>query len=279
MSYSNCIEATWLGTAGLFVSDGETSFYIDPYVSRVSALKSFGGMMIGPDLKSIDTCINRISGQKAAAVLLGHSHFDHLLDAPEFANKTGALFAGSESTAKVGLGCGIPEERIRIIKNGSTLDIGAFSIRFIEGVHGPAILGRIPYPGVIETPFAPPAKASDYRLGGFYGMVASHPSGTFVHHGSAGWVPSMYDGIKADAIFLCLAGRKDTRSYLDETVLKTGAKTIIPIHHDWFFSPFEKGVRPLRGARIDEFVKEVMAVAPDVDIRFIPVLKSFKVFS
>jgi L-ascorbate metabolism protein UlaG (beta-lactamase superfamily) len=220
MTLSNGIHATWLGTAGLFVSDGETAFYIDPYASRVSAFSVFGGRKIRPDLKSIDECISLTSGQNAADVLLGHSHFDHLLDAPEFAKKTGALLVGSESTANVGRGCGIPDEKIRAIKNGSTVDIGAFNIRFIEGMHGPAFLGRIPYPGIIEKPFAPPAKASDYRLGGFFGMVVSHPAGTFIHHGSAGWIPGMYDGIKAHTVFLCLAGRKNTRSYLEETVLK-----------------------------------------------------------
>lgn len=268
----------WLGTAGLFVSDGETSFYIDPYVSRVSAFSVFSGRKIKPDIKSIDECISRTSGQNAAAVLLGHSHFDHLLDAPEFAMKTGAMLVGSESTANAGLGAGLPQDKIRVIKNGSTLDMGAFNVRFIEGIHGPAFLGKIPYPGIIEKPFTTPAKASVYKLGGFFGMVVSHPLGTFIHHGSAGWIPGMYDGIKAHTVFLCLAGRKETRSYLEETALKTGAERIIPIHHDWFFSPFEKGVRLLKGVRIDDFISTAMKVVPMTGIRFVPALTSFKVF-
>jgi L-ascorbate metabolism protein UlaG (beta-lactamase superfamily) len=278
MNGSNHIKATWLGTAGLYVTDGETSFFIDPYVSRSSAFKVFTGKKISPDIKGINECMNRISGQKAAAVLVSHSHFDHLLDAPEFAMKTNALLAGSESTANVARGGGLPEGKIRVIKDGSTLDIGAFNIRFVEGIHGPAFLGRIPYPGLIEKPFTPPAKASDYRLGGFFGMVIRHPLGTFIHHGSAGWIPGMYDGVKADTVFLCLAGRKDTCSYLDEVVGKTNAKTIIPIHHDWFFSPFEKGGRPLKGVRINEFISAAMKTVPAVEIRFVPALMSFTVF-
>ncbi|HEY9162367.1 MAG TPA: MBL fold metallo-hydrolase [Desulfomonilia bacterium] len=278
MSSSTSVNAVWLGTAGLFVSDGETAFYIDPYVSRISAFSVFGGRKISPDIKSIDTCISRTSGQNAAAVMIGHSHFDHLLDAPEFARKTGAMLIGSESTANVGYGAGLPQDRIRVIKNGDAIALGAFNIRFIEGIHGPAFLGRIPYPGVIEKPFAPPVKASDYRLGGFYGMVVSHPLGTFIHHGSAGWIPGMYDGIKAHTIFLCLAGRKNTRSYIEETVLKTGAKRIIPVHHDWFFSPFEKGVHLLKGVGIDEFISEAMKTVPETEVRFVPALMSFRVF-
>jgi L-ascorbate metabolism protein UlaG (beta-lactamase superfamily) len=278
MNSSNSINATWLGTAGLYVTDGETAFYIDPYVSRFSAFNVLTGMKISPYIKGIDECISRISGQKAAAVLVSHSHFDHLLDAPEFAKKTGAVLVGSESTANVGKGAGLPEEKIRVIKNGDALDIGAFKIRFVEGIHGPAFLGRIPYPGFIDKPFTPPARASDYRLGGFFGMVISHPLGTLIHHGSAGWIPGMYEGIKADAVFLCLAGRKDTCSYLDETLRRTGARSIIPIHHDWFFSPFEKGMRLLMGVHIHEFISAAIKIVPASEIRFVPAGLSFKVF-
>jgi L-ascorbate metabolism protein UlaG (beta-lactamase superfamily) len=278
MNSSNFVYAIWLGTAGLFVSDGETSFYIDPYVSRVSVLKVIAGAKLSPDIKGIDDCISRTSGQKAAAVLVGHSHFDHLLDAAVFASKTGAMLAGSESTANVGRGAGLPEEKLRVIKNGSALNLGAFNIRFIEGIHGPAFLGRIPYPGVIEKPVALPARASDYRLGGFFGMAINHPMGTFIHHGSAGWIPGMYQGIKADTVFICLAGRKDTRSYLDEVARKTGARSIIPIHHDWFFKPFEKGLSLLKGVRIDEFISAAMKIVPGTEIRFVPVGIKFKVF-
>ena len=278
MKRSDFVEATWLGTAGLYVTDGEISFYVDPYVSRVSVLKVFTGRKISLDIKMIDECINSTSGQKAKAVLVGHSHFDHLMDAPEFAKKTGSRIIGSESTANGARGAGIEEDSIGTITNGSEITLGSFKIRFIEGVHGPAFLGRIPFPGIIEKPFAPPAKASDYRLGGFFGMVISHPLGTFIHHGSAGWIPGMYEGIKADTVFICLAGRKDTCSYLDEVSRKTGTRCIIPIHHDWFFSPFEKGLRLLKGVRIDEFISSAMKIVPGTEIRFVPIGIKFKVF-
>jgi L-ascorbate metabolism protein UlaG (beta-lactamase superfamily) len=238
----------------------------------------FGGRNIGPDAGKIDECINRASGRKAAAVLVGHSHFDHLLDAPEFAKKTGAVLAGSESTANAGRGAGLPEEKIRVIKNGDSLDIGAFSVRFVEGVHGPAFLGRIPYPGVIDRPLHPPARAADYRLGGFFGMVISHPLGTFIHHGSAGWIPGMYSGVKADTVFLCLAGRKDTCRYIWEVVITTGAEKVVPIHHDSFFSPLDAPLKPLPGVRIGEFIESMMLNAPDAEVGFPPLMKEFEIF-
>jgi hypothetical protein len=60
--------------------------------------------------------------------------------------------------------------------------------------------------------------------------------------------------------------------------LETGAERIIPIHHDWFFSPFEKGLRLLKGVRIDEFITSAMKTVPAAEIRFVPVGMKFKVF-
>jgi L-ascorbate metabolism protein UlaG (beta-lactamase superfamily) len=272
------IVALWLGTAGLFVSDGETSFFIDPYVSRVSVYSVFSGSRISPDIKRGEDCIAFLKAQKAVAVLVGHSHFDHLLDASEFAKNTGAVIIGSESTTNAARGACVPEDKIRVIKNGDTVNIGAFSVRFIEGVHGPAFLGRIPYQGTIDKPLVPPAKASGYKLGGFYGMVVSHPLGTFIHHGSAGWIDGMYDGIKADAVFLCIAGRNDTKGLIEQTIVKTSAKTVIPIHYDWFFSTLDKPLKLVPGVKMDEFIGSMLLSAPDVEVRFVGPMQEFEVF-
>ena len=33
------VRVTWMGTTGLFLSDGETGIYIDPFVSRYGLIK------------------------------------------------------------------------------------------------------------------------------------------------------------------------------------------------------------------------------------------------
>jgi len=272
------VIAVWLGTAGLFVSDGQTSFFIDPYMSRVSVFSVFSGKRLIPNDKAVEECLAILKVQSAQAVFVGHSHFDHLMDAPVFAKKTGAMIIGSESTAKAARGTSVSEDKVRVIKNGDTVNIGAFSVRFIEGAHGPAFFGRIPYQGAIDKPLVPPAKASDYKLGGFYGIVVSHPQGTFIHHGSAGWIDGMYDGIKADAVFLCIAGRNDTIGLIEQTALRTSAKTVIPIHYDWFFSPLDKSVKLVPGVKMDDFIGSMLLSAPDVEVRFVAPMKAFEVF-
>jgi hypothetical protein len=39
------------------------------------------------------------------------------MDAPEVAKRTGAMLLGSESTANIGRGWGLPEEQIRVVSD------------------------------------------------------------------------------------------------------------------------------------------------------------------
>ena len=53
-----------------------------------------------------------------AAVIPLHAHYDHAMDAPEVARRTGALLLGSESSANVARGWGLPERQIQVAKLG-----------------------------------------------------------------------------------------------------------------------------------------------------------------
>jgi L-ascorbate metabolism protein UlaG (beta-lactamase superfamily) len=48
-----------------------------------------------------------------------HTHFDHALDAAVVADRTGAVLVGGESTANIGRGHGLAEDRIRVVTPGS----------------------------------------------------------------------------------------------------------------------------------------------------------------
>lgn len=250
------VNLTWLGTAGVLVSDGDCGILIDPYVSRFGLFKIALGIPLQPDKESIKRWTDRLEEKNIRAVVVSHSHFDHCLDAPYFAQETGALLIGSESTINVGRGSGLAEKNMQTVSPGRTINIGAFSLKFIESIHGPAFLGRIPYPGTIDQPLAGPRPARDYRLGQTYAILISHPTGTIVHHGSAGFMPKMYEGIKADVVLLGIAGRGDTETYLKNVPLALGVKLIIPIHFDNFSIKLDKKMKNLPGIKLKEFLAE-----------------------
>ena len=118
------LKLSWLGVATVLLDDGETALLTDGFFSRPGKWQTFTGK-IAPDLDAIGRGLARagLAGQgarsgKLAVVIPLHSHYDHALDAPEVAKRTGALLLGSSSTANVGRGWGLPESQIRI----ATLD-------------------------------------------------------------------------------------------------------------------------------------------------------------
>ncbi len=267
------VYVTWLGTAGILLSDHETNILIDPYVSRYGLLKIFCGFPLPPKTENIKTWMERLGLLKNPlnAVCVSHSHFDHCLDAPFFAKEASALLMGSESTMNVGRGAGLAENSLRRVDANDTIDIGAFSLKFIQSAHGPALLGRVPYPGFIDKPLAVPQPAKSYKLGQTFSILVSHPAGTIVHHGSAGFIPGMYEGEQADAVLLGIAGRGDTDAYLKHVPLALQAKRLIPIHFDNFFLPLEKPLKKLPGVRFQEFVASAQKYQKDFALRVLPV--------
>ncbi|MCU0844695.1 MAG: MBL fold metallo-hydrolase [Spirochaetes bacterium] len=151
------LSVTWMGTAGFLVADGRDSFYIDPYVSRYSLFRVLAGLPLPPRVDLVRRWIGLTGGASARAVIVSHSHFDHALDAPFFARETGAVLVGAESAANVGRGAGLGERSIKSVRPGDAVRVGAFTVRFVESVHGFGLFGRTPYPGAIEKPLSPPA--------------------------------------------------------------------------------------------------------------------------
>jgi len=57
------------------------------------------------------------------------------MDAPEVARRTGARLLGSESTANIGRGWGLPESQIRVVVNRQPIRLGRFLLTPIESRH------------------------------------------------------------------------------------------------------------------------------------------------
>lgn len=264
------VRVTWLGTAGVRIDDGWNAILIDPFVTRVGV----GAVVFGKSLVTDGAQAEVVDTEGVDAVLVSHSHYDHLVDAPYFAAKADAELVGSLSTVNVGRAWGLPEDTLVRVQPGRPRVYGDFTVTFVESVHGPALFGRVPFPGAIEPRLQLPASASEYRMGGAYGIVIEHPAGTIVHHASASWVDGMYEGVHADVVLLGLAGREDTIAYLDHVVDTTGAKRVIPIHWDDFFRALDEPLRPIRAAKLDEFFATVDGQRPDLSIEALPLLQA-----
>src|SRR5690606_31586313 len=102
---------------------------------------------IAPDVEVIDREIGA-----ADAVLIGHSHFDHVMDTPYIAKKTGATVYGSRSTANLMAAAGLPEAQVVTLDadRQTTFEVGPFEITAVPSLHSTFALGKkVPYAGDI----------------------------------------------------------------------------------------------------------------------------------
>jgi L-ascorbate metabolism protein UlaG (beta-lactamase superfamily) len=256
------VKVTWLGTAGLYVSDGKSSFLVDPFVSRYGLARVLTRMALEPKMELIEGLIKKLAVPQGTPVLVSHSHYDHALDAPYFADKLHGKLIGSGSTVFVGLGAGLKQSQMQLVAAGETLRIGDFQIKFVASCHGPQFAGLELWTGAIEAPFRQPAGAFNYKVGDHFSLAVTHPGGSFFHQASACIKPGMYDGVHADTLFLGIAARDSTLGLVDPALRALGARQLVPIHWDDFFSPLSEGAKPGTGSRMDEFRQTMKAERP-----------------
>src|SRR5258708_687185 len=92
------ITITWLGTASELISDGETALLIDPFITHNAGIIDIitNRHVLHSDSKNYDKWIAPLH-IPIKAMLITHSHFDHILDAGEVGKRTQATLIGSES--------------------------------------------------------------------------------------------------------------------------------------------------------------------------------------
>jgi len=263
------VTVRFSGTATLLFSDGETQWMTDGWFTRPGPLRLLLGK-IGPDLQAIEQGLAANHVTDLAAVLPVHSHYDHAMDAPEVASRTGALLLGSESTANIGRGWGLPEAQIQVLVDRQPVHLGQFVITPIASRHfefpDPAVRERALGEPLISAPLVPPVRVFDYRVGTAYVLHVSHPKGSWLIVGSAGYVAGALQGFSADTVFLGVGGLgSQTTDYMEnfwrETVTAVGPSRIIPIHFDSLTAPV---AGPFRGQ-----VKALTFFASDGSLPFL----------
>ena len=241
---SDSVTVTWFGVSTLLFDDGNTQILIDGFISRPTLSDILLQRPVDSDAAMINYALNEYRLGRLAAIIPVHSHFDHAMDIGAIANRSSASILGSESTAQIARGAGVPEDQIVVVSSGAEYSFGDFSVKLIESVHGPiGWRGQIPVAGSIDEPLVPPAPVVAWRAGRSYSIVISHPLGTTIVQGSAGFIEGALDEVHADVVMLGVAlleslGRDYAQSYWQALVTATGAKFVFPIHFDDYTRPY-----------------------------------------
>ncbi|MNS27070.1 metal-dependent hydrolase [compost metagenome] len=239
------LAVRWLGTAAFEVRTATTSILIDPHFSRHNLVKLLAGPL-SPDLERIKQHL-----PKSQAVFVGHSHHDHMVDAPTVAKLLGAPLYGSEDTSRVALGEGLDPGRVKTLQGGERVTVGDLVIEAIPSEHSDIITNWI-VNGRIAPDAKPPMRFSQYKHGPVF-IYAIHWRGRTVYHfGSAEMIDATMKGRHADVAMICLSGWKDNRPIFGRIAKTLTPDVVVPMHHDDFFKPLDEGFHPGQLAYVDE---------------------------
>lgn len=241
------VRLRWLGVAGFSVSAGDTTLLQDPYLSRPGIWQTLSSWY-QPDAAVLDPLFAAHSRApeltRARLILIGHSHFDHLGDAPWISLRTGARIAGSQTTVSIARAYGVDAGHALRVDPGAALEQGPFSVQVIESRHARVLFGRVPLECTLETPPEAPIHALSFCLGDarFY-LVTHRPSGTrILLTSSAAVFPPALDalrqqGVTVDVLLAATQGREP--DYARALVAALRPRLAIPNHYESFFTPLD----------------------------------------
>lgn len=262
------LEIAWLGVSGYRLTYEGVSVFVDPYVSRVPLRDLLLRRTAMPDLD----LIRRFAPAPGpvAGVLVGHTHFDHAIDAPAIAREHGAKAYGSASmTHLMGLH-GLHEHAVTVEPH-VPYEIGPFVVRFVPSRHSKLILGRkVPMDGELTCDHVGGLCPSAYRCGDVWGIHVTVGGTTLYHQGSADLHDDQLRHGPVDVFLAGVAGRSVTPRYWERILPKLDPRIVVPTHYDDFFAPLGRPLSFVRRVGLARVPDEVGAVSRDAEVAALP---------
>ncbi len=170
------LRLTYLGVGGWILEHGDDMILAAPLFSNPSFVRT-GLASITADTLEVDRYMGRYDVSRARAILVGHAHYDHLMDVPRVAMKHApqARIVGSRTVANtLGSWSGVGH-RVDVVNDsaGDQESIGRW-MTYGEGIrvmplrsrHAPHFDGYTLYQGTVERPLtAPPRYATEWLDG------------------------------------------------------------------------------------------------------------------
>ncbi len=265
----------WLGVSGYRLTYESSELFIDPYVSRVPLSSLLRRRTALPDPALLARWCAPRAGNTVEGVLVGHTHFDHAVDAPALARRSGCNAYGSESLARLMGLHGLREQAV-VVTPYETYELGPFEVSFTPSQHSRLLLGaRVPFDGELTCDHLDGLSPGAYRCGQVWGITIAVGGITLYHQGSADLIDDALrpPGIPAggvDVFLAGVAGRNFTERYWERVLPKLDPALIVPTHYDDFFVPLSEQPQPIANVQLAELPDEIGAVSRDAAIASIP---------
>ena len=255
------LSLTWFGTAGFRIAYEGTVIWIDPYVTRMTMREVALRRVVPSSPEAVARWIDR-----ADAILVGHTHFDHALDVPAIVREHGCKAYGSTSLQHL-LGLHGLAAHAVVVEPKRTYEVGPFRFHFVPSVHSKLQLGlRIPFSGELTCEHVDGLTAQAYRCGQVWGIAIEVAGTKLYHQGSADLLEDEITDRGVD-VFLCgISGRRFTPRYVERIVRALEPKLIVPTHYDNFFRPLDAAAAFSFNVNLTGFADEARAASREVPV-------------
>ena len=271
------VEVTYLGVGGFMVRSNEKVLLTAPHYTspaeRLVAKDLLGGSAsIRPDTALIRRLFPE-QAKSARTILVGHGHYDHLLDVPFIADSLAkeATVYGGPSVINMLMGDrGLRPDLVAIAgKSVGTSEVsgdwitspdGGFRFMALKSSHAPAYrLLSHPFnysPGTVDTAYTTlPQHATDWKVGEPYAYIidvlnaSGAPVFRIYYQDSAsdwplGFPPPDLGAPRIDLAIVCVPSSQYARSPApDSLISRLNPRYVIASHWEHFFSPQTEAIR------------------------------------
>ena len=262
------LEVEWLGVSGYRLSFGGQTLFIDPYLSRVPFVDLLRRRPTLPDPAALDRFVH--APGEVAGVLVGHTHFDHAVDAPAIARRFGCNAYGSDSLLTLMGLHGLAERAVEVTPY-RTYELGPFEVSFTPSVHSKLLLGlAVPYDGDLTCEHLDALSPAAYRCGQVWGISIEVAGLRFYHQGSANLIDDAIRERGVDVFLAGVAGRSFTEDYWQRILPRLDPKVVVPTHYDNFFRPLGQRLEFVSNVQLAALPEEIGAVSADARIAALP---------
>lgn len=274
------LELTHYGAAGWKITDGRSTVLLDPYFTRLRyAGKRFGLLpapsspgdkrpaygfdeVVPSDIETIDQHIDH-----ADYILISHAHFNHCMDMPHIAKKTGALVLGNHSTTNIARAYGVDSDQTLSLRGGEDYAFDDVSIRAIPSLHSALSDKRYFDAGIVPEGVQGPLPLKAFSEGGTLAYFVRFPRHEVLLFGSMNYIEREVVGLRPSVILVPAARpRLQIHQYTERLLTATGLPRHVVATH-WDIQTFPYGAnQAVALEQAQTFLKEVKAVHPKANL-------------
>ncbi|HEY5977684.1 MAG TPA: MBL fold metallo-hydrolase [Solirubrobacterales bacterium] len=262
------LEIEWLGVSGYRLTCEGRTIFIDPYLSRAPLRNLLLRRPTLPDPAALDRFAH--APGDVVGVLVGHTHFDHAVDAPAISRRFGCPAYGSDSLVNLMALHGLAERAVEV-EPYRTYELGPFEVGFTPSVHSKLLLGlAVPYDGALTCEHLDALSPNAYRCGQVWGISIAVAGIRLYHQGSANLLDDAVRERGVDVFLAGVAGRSFTDNYWKRILPLLEPRTVVPTHYDNFFRPLGSELEFVANAQLSSLPEEIGAVSADIGLAALP---------